>query len=99
MLFLCLGKCGRVAAPADSCCPFHARQVKSQSWAGLRHGTQPIHSEETPSVTFSLLALLRVKTIKANSIQMFECTLPISGGLTNIRTSLGHLIAGKVTWI
>lgn len=35
-----------------------------------------IHSEETPSVTFSLQALLQAKTIKANRVQMFESVVP-----------------------
>lgn len=37
-----------------------------------------LRSEETPSVTFSLRALLPAKTIKANGVQMFERLLPTS---------------------
>lgn len=35
-----------------------------------------MHSEETPSATFSLEALLQAKTIKANRVQMFELAMP-----------------------
>lgn len=48
------------------------------TWGGnppLAHSPL-IHSKETPSVTFSLQALLQAKTIKANRVQMFEPMLP-----------------------
>lgn len=48
----------------------------------MAHGPL-IHSEETPSVTFSLQALLQAKTIKANRVQMFEPLLPTLQRLTH----------------
>lgn len=53
------------------------------AYAHVRTHRPLIHSKETPSVTFSLQALLQAKTIKANRVQMFKPVLPTLQCLTH----------------
>lgn len=80
--------------PPTAHCPSHvarsysvhlnAKDNPPLAYSGVTAHSPLTHSEETPSVTFSLQALLQAKTIKANRVQMFEPVLPTLQCLTHL---------------
>lgn len=76
--------CDCVMLPRPALHPWMQKSNPSTAYTRVTAQSPLIHSKETPSVTFSLKALLQAKTIKANRVQMFEPEeLPTSQYLTH----------------
>jgi len=74
--------CVMLPRPAQH--PWMQKANPSTAYTHVTAQSPLIHSKKTPSVTFSLKALLQAKTIKANRVQMFEPKeLPTSQCLTH----------------